>query len=80
MMWEKGGGAAQTNNLQPLLDKGETKMKANWKKDYAGRYISTKTGWIIERSCEGGWLVINKESGGIADSFKTKKEAQKYYE
>jgi hypothetical protein len=51
-----------------------------WKREYAGRYVNRKTGWVIEKSVNTGlWYVINPETGGVFDSFVTKAEAQKYY-
>lgn len=52
----------------------------NWKKDRAGRYVSQKTDWIIERSCIGGWLVINADTMKVVDHVRTKREATEAYD
>ena len=52
----------------------------NWKKYRAGRYVSQKTDWIIERSCIGGWLVINADTMKVVDHVRTKREATEAYD
>lgn len=54
-------------------------MKSDWKRDCAGRYVSRKTGLVIERSANGGWNVINPVTGGVLDNLPTKAEATRIY-
>jgi len=52
----------------------------HWKRICEGCYENRATGWRIERSCEGGWNVINPETGDVFDNLPTKREAQKIYD
>lgn len=53
---------------------------SEWTKDYAGRYISRRSGWIIERSENSKeWNVINPDTGRVFDTQKTLTAAKKWY-
>lgn len=52
-------------------------IRREWIKVCAGSYKST-SGWVIERSVNGGWNVINPE-GGVFDNLPTLKQAQRFY-
>lgn len=50
-----------------------------WKKEYAGRYVNTQTGWIVERALNyAGWYIINPETKKVFDRAMFKKLACKW--
>lgn len=49
-----------------------------WKREYAGSYLHS-SGWRIEKSCDGGWVLRNPETGRVFDRMPTKRELMRHY-
>lgn len=62
-----------------IIERTTPTTAANWKREYAGRYVSRNTGWIVERSENGGWNVVNPETGRVFDHFATLRSARTIY-
>lgn len=57
-------------------------MKNEWKREYAGRYTSRISGWVIEQSNDDNrWVVFspNSDTHRGFDSFEKLREAKQHY-